>query len=133
METVADFRRHLGEDAELYFILGLDAFLEIGTWKDPATLFGLCHFVIMTRPGFGKNFTAEHLPVDLAENFCYDSQKGGFLYKSGYGVFPREITALDISSTKIRENIGNGYSVKYLVPAPVEDFIAQRKLYQKGT
>jgi nicotinate-nucleotide adenylyltransferase len=133
VETVADFRRHLGNETELYFILGLDAFLEIGAWKDPATLFGLCHFVIMTRPGFGKSFGPEHLPVDLAKDFCYDSQKGGFLYKSGFRVFPREITALDISSTKIRENIGRGDSIKYLVPEAVEDFIVRQRLYRKGT
>ncbi len=133
VETVAYFHRHLGEEAELYFILGLDAFLEIGAWKDPATLFTLCHFIIMTRPGFGRSFTPENLPVDLAKNFCYDSQKGGFLHKSGYGLFPREITALDISSTKIRENVRTGNSIKYLVPVAVEDFIEQQRLYQKGT
>ena len=36
VETIPYFQRHLGKTAELYFILGLDAFLEIGTWKDPA-------------------------------------------------------------------------------------------------
>ncbi len=133
VETVADFRRDLGDETELYFILGLDAFLEIGTWKEPATLFGLCHFVIMTRPGFGNNFTPEHLPVDLAGDFCYDSQKGVYLHKSGYGVLPKEITALDISSTKIRDSVERGRSIKYLVPATVEDFIVQQRLYRKGT
>lgn len=132
VETVAIFRRQLGEDAELYFILGLDAFLEIGAWKDPATLFSLCHFVIMTRPGVEKIFSPDHLPVDLARNFCYDSHKGGFMHKSGYGIFPREITALDISSTKIREIVRTGHSIKYLVPAAVEDFIQRQKLYRKG-
>jgi nicotinate-nucleotide adenylyltransferase len=133
VETVSYFRSHFGEQSELFFILGLDAFLEIGTWKDPATLFTLCHFVIMTRPGFEKKFIPEHLPVDLAQNFCYDLEKGSYLHKSGYGVFPREITALDISSTKIRENVRNGFSITYLLPPVVEEFIAKEQLYRKGT
>jgi len=133
VETIPGFRRLWGAEAELYFILGLDAFLEIGTWKDPATLFTLCHFVILTRPGFEKIFTPEHLPVDLAPEFCYDPKKDGYMHKSGFGVFPREITALDISSTRIREAVRRGKSIRYLVPPAVERFIAAQGLYKKGT
>jgi nicotinate-nucleotide adenylyltransferase len=133
VETISYFRRTFGGQSELYFILGLDAFLEIGTWKDPGVLFTLCHFVIMTRPGFEKKFTAEHLPVDLAPDFCYDAEKGGYLHKSGCGVFPREITALDISSTKIRESVRSGISIRYLLPRAVEQFIREQNLYGKGT
>ena len=133
VETIPYFQRLWGETAELYFILGLDAFLEIGTWKDPGTLFTLCHFVILTRPGFEKNFAPEHLPVDLAPDFCYDPKKDGYVHKSGFGVFPREITALDISSTKIREIVRGGGSIRYLVPPAVEEFFAAQKFYQKGS
>ena len=133
VETIPYFQRLYGAEAELYFILGLDAFLEIGTWKDPATLFTLCHFVILMRPGVEKIFTPEHLPVDLAPDFCYDSEKSGFWHRSGFGVFPREVTALDISSTKIREIVRRGGSIRYLVPPAVEKFIAARRFYQKGT
>ena len=133
VETVSHFQRLWGKEAELYFILGLDAFLEIGTWKDPGTLFTLCHFAILMRPGFEKIFAAEHLPVDLAPDFCYDAGKGGYVYKSGFGVFPREVTALDISSTKIRHLIGGGKSIRYLVPPAVERFIAEQGFYRKGS
>lgn len=130
VQTIGYFRQRFGEDAQLYFILGLDAFLEIKTWKDPAALFSLCHFVIMTRPGFEKNFSPEHLPVELEGDFCYDSRKGGYLHPSGFFIFPREITGLDISSTRIRENFQKGRSVKYLLPSSVEAFIYKNKLYQ---
>jgi nicotinate-nucleotide adenylyltransferase len=132
VETIPYFQRLWGEEAELFFILGLDAFLEIGTWKDPATLFTLCHFVILTRPGFDKFFTPEHLPVDLARDFCYDPKKDGYMHKSGFGVFPREITALDISSTRIRQIVRGGGSIRYLVPPAVENFVAAQRLYRKG-
>lgn len=130
IETIKHFRQQLGMGPSLYFLVGLDAFLEIDTWKDYRALFELCHFVILSRPGLEKKFSAEHLPVELAGDFCYDAAKGGYAYRSGFFVFPKEITAMDISSTKIRENFQKGRSVKYLLPPPVEDFIRSHKLYQ---
>ncbi len=130
IETITHFREAFGPVAELYFILGLDAFLEIATWKEYRALFELCHFIVMTRPGVGKNFTPGLLPVELAKNFCYDDKKRAYAHPSGFSLYPKEITALDISATKIRENLHQGRSVKYLVPPGVEAFIHTHKLYQ---
>ena len=130
LDTIEHFRHHFGPQTHLYFILGLDAFLEISTWKEYAALFGLCHFVVMTRPGFEKYFIREYLPVELDGDFCYDTQQGGYAHVSGFFIYPREITALDISSTRIREYLGAGRSVKYLLSPLVEAFIHKQKLYQ---
>jgi nicotinate-nucleotide adenylyltransferase len=130
VETIEHFRRQFNPGTRLYFIVGLDAFREIHTWKEYASLFGLCHFVVMIRPGFEKKFSPEHLPVELADEFCYDTHKGGYGHRSGFFVYPAEITGLDISSTRIREYLQRGRSIRYLVPAAVEGFIATNHLYQ---
>ena len=39
-------------DAELFFITGADALEQILSWKDADELFGLAHFVGVTRPGY---------------------------------------------------------------------------------
>jgi nicotinate-nucleotide adenylyltransferase len=130
LETIEHFRNQFEPGTQLYFIVGLDAFREIHTWKEYASLFELCHFVVMTRPGFEKNFSPEHLPVELADDFCYDTQKGGYAHKSGFFVYPTEITGLDISSTRIREFLRKGNSIRYLVPPAVEAFIQTNHLYR---
>jgi nicotinate-nucleotide adenylyltransferase len=130
-ETIQYFRRKFGSAASLYFLIGLDAFLEINTWKEFALLFESCNFVIMSRPGLERNFAAEHLPVELARDFCYDTEKNGYLYRSGFFVFPKTVTALDISSTRIRQNFRDGRSVAYLIPAAVEEFIRFHKIYRE--
>ena len=130
VETVEHFRRQFGPGTQLYFIVGLDAFREIHTWKEYTSLFGLCHFVVMTRPGFEKKFSPEHLPVEPAADFCYDTQNGGYAHKFGFFVYPTEITGLDISSTRIREHLQRRKSIRYLVPPAVEAFIAANHLYQ---
>jgi nicotinamide mononucleotide adenylyltransferase len=38
----------------------------------------------------------------------------------------------DVSSTKVRLFLKRGLSVRYLLPAPVVDYIEQRGLYQDG-
>jgi nicotinate-nucleotide adenylyltransferase len=131
VETIRFFRQKFGLKASLFFIVGLDAFLEIHTWKDYAALFELSHFVVMSRPGLEKKFSPEHLPVELAQDFCYDDRKRGYAYRSGFCVFPREITALDISSTEIRKSFREGRSVRYLLPFSVEDYIRSCKIYRQ--
>ncbi|NWF55653.1 MAG: nicotinate-nucleotide adenylyltransferase [Syntrophaceae bacterium] len=131
IETIEHFCRQFGSGTQVYFIVGLDAFLEIHTWKDYAALFRLCHFVVMTRPGFEKIFSREHLPVELKDEFCYDTQKGGYAHPSGFCIYPAEVTAMDISSTRIRQWVREGRSIKYLVPPVVEAFIHSQKLYLK--
>lgn len=130
VETIEYFRHEFGPHVRLFFVLGLDAFLEIHTWKDYAGLFRLCNFVVMTRPGFEKIFAREHLPVELAGDFCYDTHEKGYAHVSGFFVYPREITGLDISSTRVRALLQRGRSVKYLLPASVEGFIYQNRLYR---
>jgi nicotinate-nucleotide adenylyltransferase len=131
IETIQYFRRRFGSEAALFFLIGLDAFLEINTWKESPLLFESCNFVIMSRPGLEKKFSPEHLPVELAPDFCYDTEKNGYRHRSGFFVFPKEVTAVDISSTKIRQNFREGRSVAYLIPAAVEEFIRLHKIYRE--
>ena len=51
IDTIEALRQaHIG--ADLYFITGLDSFLEIGTWKEWQRLMALCSFVVLSREGY---------------------------------------------------------------------------------
>jgi nicotinate-nucleotide adenylyltransferase len=114
-----------------FFILGRDAFLEIETWKEFQHLFSLCNFVVMTRPGSEKALSSSPLPEALAPLFRYDQGVKGWIHTSGHIVYFKEITVMDISSTKIRELIEKGESVRYLIPGEVEAYIQKNRLYKK--
>ena len=129
IDTLRYFLEH-GRDS-LLFILGRDAFDEMETWKEFQNLFSLCDFVVMARPGFGKIAVGSQLPQALASTFQYDSGQRCWIHTSGHRLFFEEINFLDISSTRVRELIEKGASVKYLVPSEVEVYIRQQKLYQK--
>jgi nicotinate-nucleotide adenylyltransferase len=99
----------LYKDSELFFLLGSDAIDELPTWKEPDKIFQKVKVVIALRPGFDRI-----------------NQKNRFVQKSL--VVP--INGLNISSSQIRERIREGKSIRYLVPAGVEEFIQSKNLYR---
>lgn len=116
----------------LYFILGRDAFVEIETWKEFQQLFSLCNFIVMIRPGSQATPFNDQLQKTLMSAFRYDPEIKAWIHASGQTLYFKEISYLDISSTKVRELIGKGGSARYLIPAEVEAYIDQYKLYRKN-
>lgn len=128
VDTVEAFKKEF-PNTEMHFILGLDAFLDIGSWKDYRKFFSLCNFIIVTRPGYEKRSLGESLPLEVRGEFCYDAAKCCYSHVSGHCLNFLEVTLLDISSTEIRKRLKTGRSVKYLVLQKVEEYIKGNKLY----
>lgn len=114
---------------ELFFIMGSDSFADFRSWKNYAAIFSCCNIVTITRPGT-PNALLQALPVDIAHEFCYHESQNRLSHCSGYSVYCIEGTQLDISSTSIRSLIRQGKSIKYLLPATVEQYILQQRFYE---
>ena len=99
-------------DAELFFVTGADAMLEIFHWKDPEEVLGLAHFIAATRPGY-----------DLAR-FEHEAPT------RHPNVSVMSIPALAISSTDIRERVRDRRPIRYLVPEGVKSYIDKAGLYR---
>ncbi len=101
-------------DSEVYFLMGSDSFNDLPRWHRPADLIQACRIVVLDRPGRGWAPTMhdEILP-DLADRTV----------TLGY---PR----LGISSTEVSRRLDAGLSVRYLVPQPVLQYIAEHGLYK---
>lgn len=128
-----DTLRELNElypGAKFYFILGLDAFLEIETWRSYRQLFSLAYFVIISRPGFDETHVNGILRK-IFQDIKYDQRGMAFSMPGVFDVFYRKITLLDISATLIRNLIEKGFSIRYLVPASVEEYIYKKEVYGK--
>jgi nicotinate-nucleotide adenylyltransferase len=130
IETIRYFQERHPEG--LYFILGRDAFVEIETWKDFHQLFSLSNFIVMTRPRLQRTSSTFQLPGAVVSFFQYDRKRKGWVHPSGHTLHVKEISYLDISSTKVRELIERRESVRYLIPSEVEAYIQHHRLYQKS-
>jgi nicotinate-nucleotide adenylyltransferase len=100
--------------AELFFITGADAVLDILSWKEPARILGLCTLIAATRPGHDLS----ELDGLLARLQC-----------SG-AVSQMEIPGLDISSSMLRARVAEGRSIRYLVPEGIAELIQKWGLYR---
>ena len=120
--------------AWIFFILGVDAFLEIETWRDHERVLEECLFIVMTRPGYRLNQADRVLGGFLREKVHHvsETEKIGEDHFQARRIFFLPILALDISSTEVRRRIGTGENIKGLVPDAVGDYIRSRHLY-RGT
>jgi len=115
---------------EFYFIIGLDSYRDIASWKDFARLFSLSHMVVTTRPGVLMRDPFAPLPVAIHKDFCYDVESKNIQHKTGNKLIFLKETYLNISSTQIRELLASEQSVRHLVPPVVADYIEEHSLYQ---
>jgi nicotinate-nucleotide adenylyltransferase len=129
IETLRILRQELGAAWELYFILGLDAILEIQTWKDYRELFKLSHFVVLDRPGYDRGHLEEVLRREVDEGIRPLKGEASFLHPSGNKILFLATTLIDISASQIRNLAGEGRSIRYLLPEPVRRYILHNKLY----
>ena len=108
-------RKYSDKDVEFNFIIGADAVNTIETWKEPAELFRICRFIAATRPGVADS--------NMASMIEY--------YKGKYeaDIQTMTVSAVDISSTDIRERIACNKPIKYLLPEAVEYYIKKNGLY----
>lgn len=116
-------------DDELYFIIGSDSFLEIGSWHKFADIFASCSIVVVERPGHAIADLSDAVPVAVTGEFCYYPATGSLAHSSGNTVHYLGECLLDISSTRIRQLAAQGRSIRYLVPAAVERHIHEQGLY----
>ena len=137
IDTVKAFRKELGDTAELYFILGIDAFLEIRRWKNTDELLTLCHFIVIPRPGyrFIDLKGLEIPPLNRLESTELDKLDKGEITRFSmkltgrYYLFLERITPCDISSTGLRVLIKEGREVKNLLPESILLYIMKKGLY----
>ena len=119
---------------EIFFLLGIDAFLDIPRWRSPDRLLQLTSFAVLLRPGSRFTDLLKSPHVAIGQDVLEQLDEGSLaslhvtLNTSREAVLLRN-TPLSISATDIRRRIRAGFSVKYLLPENVESFIISERLY----
>jgi nicotinate-nucleotide adenylyltransferase len=136
IDTVNHFKSIYSEDTRLYLIMGLDAFLEIDTWKSYDKLLQRIPFILMERPDAKwtdstplRQILEEFLKSRISKSYVFSASRSGFFHSRKQPILITSLNLLDISSSTIRKFIKAGKSIQLLVPEKVEDYIKSKGLY----
>ena len=137
IDTICAFREKLPPKVWVYLIMGIDAFLEINTWKSYEDLLHIVPSIVINRPA------PEGRIQPSLDNAIETLMRSGSL--AGYEcsvstpcythcekqpIFTFNVTPMEISSTRIRELIKMGRRIDYLVPPRVQAYIQAKGLYR---
>jgi nicotinate-nucleotide adenylyltransferase len=120
--------------AELFFLVGGDAFFEIDTWYRFMEIFRLAAIVVLRRPDCGENEKEifDFVTRKVSDLYSIDPESREIRHPALLSVYNLRNTRMDISSTRIRELAARGRSVRYLVPDGVLGYIDGNELYRKA-
>lgn len=130
VDTLSRLRAALAGDTELFFIVGIDAFEEIATWKEYRHLPDFAHLVVVNRP----HHTLEQLNQLILRHFTgfrYNGDSAAWESPLQIGrIYALSTAPVAVSSTRIRQQVRDGEPVGQLVPPCVAQYIADNGLYR---
>ena len=125
-DTLRQLRAELGPDCPLVMAVGTDAFAGFDRWREWQEILGLAHIVVVSRPG--PALDPKGVPAFLLSKHYLE--QGSELKKSPCGrIVMFTPPLLDISATAIRQRLGAGLSVRYLLPRQALAEIHRQGLY----
>jgi nicotinate-nucleotide adenylyltransferase len=132
-DTMETFRDRY-PDADRYFLVGIEMFRTLSTWRDPHRLVAACRLLVIGRQGapFVDLFDTPWLGVVSRDALLrLDADAGEAVLDPGphAPVCLVKPSPCDVSSTQIRQDLAAGRSVKKVLPAPVQSYILQNRLY----
>jgi nicotinate-nucleotide adenylyltransferase len=113
VDTLRDLRERDPED-ELVLVLGGDQAATLPTWHAPEEVLRLAEVAVVPRTGFSR----EAVAVKIAR--LRGAQHIRFF----------DMPRIGVSSTMVRRRVARGEPIRYLLPAPVADYIVEQGLYR---
>jgi nicotinate-nucleotide adenylyltransferase len=131
LRTVRRVKR-LWPRSRAFFIVGVDAFMEIGTWHEYRKVLRECVFLVTGRPGYDLERARDVLGGRLG-GVTGSLAGAGRLDAAApprLRVILVPIRALDVSATLVRDRVRRGASLEGLVPRAVAAYIHAHQLYR---
>jgi nicotinate-nucleotide adenylyltransferase len=137
-ETLALMQESMGSEAQLFFVMGADSWMEITTWREWERVLTLANHIVVARPGY--KWTAEHVTpaireriIDLRRDTKAQPLAPGVDQSDEAKIYVTDAVHMDVSATMIRQAIREGRNADWLrlVTLPVADYIRKYGLYRE--
>jgi len=131
IDTMRRLKRSLKKGDRLYFLIGMDAFLDIATWREAEALLRECEFVVSVRPGSSIREVTLVLPPSLRRSAgAFPRRSRGGVTVDGVRIHLLRSARNRTSATQVRAAARRGRPLNKLVPRPVAEYIRGKRLYQ---
>lgn len=135
IDTVRRLKQTLKKSDQIFFLIGIDAFLDIAKWHQAEALFEECAFLVASRPGYSLADVAKSLPEKLrpaaAVTKPFEKQPAkGDLVLRGVTIHLLDSVHQAISATVIRQAVSAGKSLGRFLDPSVADYIKKMGLYK---
>ncbi len=135
IDTVRRLKKQLKKSDRLFFIIGMDAFQEIATWRQPEELLKETDFIVVSRPGFSLGDIGSALPESLrpepkVTKALKHQPAAGDIVLPGATLHLLPDVHEKISATQIRTAARTGRKLDSLVGPEVAEYIRKTGLYK---
>jgi nicotinate-nucleotide adenylyltransferase len=128
VQTVAQLRKTLEPQAELFFIIGTDLFAELDSWWHYQELINGCNIVVVTRPSHKVDLTERSIALQKEIKDLRGCKKFAEQITQPT-IFFTNLLEESISATNIRSAVIKKQPISQWVPQSVADYIFKYKLY----
>jgi nicotinate-nucleotide adenylyltransferase len=125
IDTLAELRAEVGPNCALHLLIGMDAFVELNTWRRWDELLDFANLVVMQRPD--SAFPQQGAVAELLRAHRVELNEVKTKVQGAIAIV--QLTPLPISATAIRALIHAQRSPRYLLPDAVWQFIREQRLY----
>jgi nicotinate-nucleotide adenylyltransferase len=138
IHTVRRFKQSLRKSDHLFFLIGIDAFLQVASWHRSEDLLREIDFIVVSRPGFSMADVADALPKSLrpvpavVKAFRKSPAKGTLALRNTMIHILDEVK-FPVSATAARHAAAAGKSLARFVEPLVAEYIKKMGLYQAGS
>jgi nicotinate-nucleotide adenylyltransferase len=132
---VRALKKKLAKEDRLYFLIGIDAFLDLNTWRHPIELLSECDFIVVSRPGYSLADVGKALPDALRPDKAQLRRLRSMKARGAIALPSTTIRLLGnvkkaVSSTEIRAAAQKSQArLQRLVPPEVAAYIRKEHLY----
>jgi nicotinate-nucleotide adenylyltransferase len=131
IDTARRVRKRLKSGDELFFLIGMDAFLDLPLWKQFRRLLDLVNFIVVSRPGFDSREIRKVIPPELLA-MSRRRAVADRLHLRKTTVHILRGVDVPVASSDIRESIRQNRSITGDVPPLVEQYILKEGLYSSA-
>jgi nicotinate-nucleotide adenylyltransferase len=110
LEALAEERA----DRKLVFVMGADAAVGLGSWREPQRVVARASFAVARREGISDEEVAA-----VARDFGCEERTAML-----------DMPRLGVSSSAVRERAKQGRPLRYLVPTPVAEYVEEKGIYR---